>query len=187
MKNLPGKQDSSAAPSEDAQPQDAQPQDSGSALVEALLARQTRPAPPAAPVHGVVVGAVTEHLPNGKVGIAIPSLGIEATVATPVCAPDALVPGSAAAVMFEQGDTARALIIGPMASGSVAAQQPEPPREALIDRERVVIEAEQEIELRCGEAAIVLTRDGRILLRGAYISSHASATQRILGGAVHIN
>jgi hypothetical protein len=56
-----------------------------------------------------------------------------------------------------------------------------------VDGQRHVVEAAQEIELRCGEAAIVLFADGRIQLRGTYITSHASATQRLVGGSVHLN
>lgn len=56
-----------------------------------------------------------------------------------------------------------------------------------VDGHREVIEAACELELRCGEACIVLTADGRIQLRGTYITSHASATQRIVGGSVHVN
>jgi hypothetical protein len=56
-----------------------------------------------------------------------------------------------------------------------------------VDGHREVIEAVEELELRCGEACIVLTADGRIQLRGTYITSHASATQRIVGGSVHVN
>ncbi|WP_431257456.1 DUF6484 domain-containing protein [Roseateles chitinivorans] len=56
-----------------------------------------------------------------------------------------------------------------------------------VDGHREVIEAAEELELRCGEACIVLTADGRIQLRGTYITSHASATQRIVGGSVHVN
>ncbi len=59
--------------------------------------------------------------------------------------------------------------------------------EILVDGERVVFQAEHEIELRCGDAAIILSCDGRIELRGTYITSKASATQRILGGSVNIN
>lgn len=61
------------------------------------------------------------------------------------------------------------------------------PLSLTVDGHREVIEAAQELELRCGEAAIVLTADGRIQLRGTYITSHASATQRIVGGSVHVN
>jgi len=56
-----------------------------------------------------------------------------------------------------------------------------------VDGQSVSVKAQNEIELRCGQAAIVLTADGRITLRGTYITSHASATQRILGGSVNLN
>lgn len=52
---------------------------------------------------------------------------------------------------------------------------------------RIVIEAQQEIELRCGDARILLTRDGIVQIRGTYVTSHASATQRIRGGSVQLN
>lgn len=161
------------------------------ALVASLLARDVTPARQQALVHGVVIATLLEMLPDGKVRIAVPSHGISDMHATPVCALAALREGGQIAVMFEQGDTTRALVIGPMAGGDVASTVADEGgnerREAVIDDERILIEAEHEIELRCGEAAIILTRDGRILLRGTYISSHASATQRIRGGAVQIN
>lgn len=56
-----------------------------------------------------------------------------------------------------------------------------------VDGDHHIIEAQHSIELRCGEAALVLLADGRIQLRGSYITSHATATQRIVGGAVHVN
>ena len=99
-----------------------------------------------------------------------------------------LLPGAAVAVMFEQGDVNRALVIGPMYAGPmVAATESKVESETPPESPRIIIEAGQELELRCGEAAIILTADGRILQRGTYISSHASATQRIRGGSVQIN
>lgn len=62
-----------------------------------------------------------------------------------------------------------------------------PPLALTVDGRRKVVKAEQELELRCGEAAILLSADGRIQLRGTYITSHASATQRIVGASVHVN
>jgi hypothetical protein len=61
-----------------------------------------------------------------------------------------------------------------------------PDQEAQPTAHRV-IEAQQSLELRCGEAAIVLTADGHLQLQGIDITSHARATQRILGGSVHVN
>jgi hypothetical protein len=160
-------------------------------LFDTLLVQQPAPQRQDALIHGVAVATLLELLPDGKVRIALPAHGIADLCATPVCALHALCEGEQVAVMFEQGDTSRALVLGPMAGTSPQPLAPvhevAPAHEALIDNERIVIEAEQEIELRCGEAAIILTRDGRILLRGSDITSHASATQRIRGGSVKIN
>jgi uncharacterized protein (DUF2345 family) len=55
------------------------------------------------------------------------------------------------------------------------------------DGQRVDVRAEQEIVLRCGKASITLTRAGKVLIRGAYISSQSSGANRIKGGSVHLN
>lgn len=84
-----------------------------------------------------------------------------------------------------------ALVLGPLWQACLPKAADVPPTEqglvVTVDGHREVIEAAQELELRCGEACIVLTADGRIQLRGTYITSHASATQRIVGGSVHVN
>lgn len=86
-----------------------------------------------------------------------------------------------------------ALVLGLLWQANAAAtpQAEEAPAAAplavTIDGHREVIEAAQELELRCGDACIVLTADGRIQLRGTYITSHASATHRLVGGSVHVN
>jgi uncharacterized protein (DUF2345 family) len=58
---------------------------------------------------------------------------------------------------------------------------------AEVDGAPVEIEAQKTLTLRCGEASITLTADGQVLIRGHYISSHATGTQRIKGAAVRIN
>lgn len=166
-------------------------------LFDALLVQQPEPQRQVSFIHGVAIATLLELLPTGKVRIALPAYGFADLSATPVCALHALHEGGQVAVMFEQGDTSRALVLGPMVGAPVQPHThhdtpvhepaPAPAHEALIDNERILIEAEQEIELRCGEAAIILTRDGRILLRGSDITSHASTTQRIRGGSVQIN
>lgn len=59
--------------------------------------------------------------------------------------------------------------------------------EARVDGKRLVLEAENEIVLRCGAASITLTRDGKILVRGTYVETHSRGVNRIKGGAVRIN
>lgn len=61
------------------------------------------------------------------------------------------------------------------------------PVEALVDGQRVVLDASQEIVLRCGDASITLRRNGRIVLKGVHIETSASGTNRIKGGSVKIN
>ena len=59
--------------------------------------------------------------------------------------------------------------------------------EARLDGRRVVLEGRDEIVLRCGSASITLTRDGKLVVKGAYVESRATGVNRIKGGAVKIN
>lgn len=85
-----------------------------------------------------------------------------------------------AALVFEGGDPARPLIVG-------FVQSPSPGHEVRIDGKRVVLTGEEEIELRCGEASISLKKNGKLVIRGAYVETRAKGTNRIKGGLVQIN
>ena len=58
---------------------------------------------------------------------------------------------------------------------------------AQIDGQQVVLEAEQEIVLRCGKGSLTLTADGRIVMKGVEITSRAQRTHKIRGAVVNIN
>lgn len=58
---------------------------------------------------------------------------------------------------------------------------------ASADGKRIEIEGKDEVVLRCGEASITLRRNGRIVIRGAYVETRAKGTNRIKGGVVLIN
>jgi hypothetical protein len=60
-------------------------------------------------------------------------------------------------------------------------------REAVVDGRRVVLEGKDEIVLRCGEASITLRRNGRVVIRGAYVEARSKGVNRIRGGSVQIN
>jgi hypothetical protein len=49
------------------------------------------------------------------------------------------------------------------------------------------LEAQQRLELKCGESALTMDADGRVLLKGKDIVTRARRTQKIRGGTVHIN
>lgn len=56
-----------------------------------------------------------------------------------------------------------------------------------VDGKRVVLEGQEEVVLKCGEASITLTRNGKVVIRGKYLLSRSSGVNRILGGSVQVN
>lgn len=60
-------------------------------------------------------------------------------------------------------------------------------RSANLDGKRLVFEAEEEVQIKCGEASINLYKDGRVVIRGRNLISRASVVNRILGGSVQVN
>ena len=91
--------------------------------------------------------------------------------------------GAEVALLFEDGDFARPLIIG-----KIVDPGRDTPNPAVIrDGERVSITGKEQIELRVGKASIVMKKDGHITIRGTYLVSHASASNRIRGGSINLN
>jgi len=77
-------------------------------------------------------------------------------------------------------------------AGDADAEQPEPESnlaevDARIDGKRIELEAADEIVLRCGQASIVLRRNGRVVIRGTYVETRSRGVNRIKGGSVEIN
>lgn len=56
-----------------------------------------------------------------------------------------------------------------------------------VDGKKVLIEGADQVELKCGEASITLTKAGKILIRGKYLLNRASGVNRIVGGSVQVN
>ena len=59
--------------------------------------------------------------------------------------------------------------------------------QVIVDGKHVTIEGAEELTLKCGKASITLTKSGKILIRGTYLSNRSSGVNRILGGSVQIN
>jgi len=92
--------------------------------------------------------------------------------------------GREVALIFERADPSKPLLIGLIIHPAQRAMQKV---SVQRDRERVELTAEREIVLRCGSASLTLTRAGKVLIRGAYVSTHSSGVNRIKGGSVQIN
>jgi hypothetical protein len=53
--------------------------------------------------------------------------------------------------------------------------------------EELVIEASKSVTLRVGDGSITIREDGKVLIKGKDLVSHAQRMNRIRGGAVSIN
>lgn len=91
--------------------------------------------------------------------------------------------GSEVALLFENGDPHRPLIVGRI----VDPARKSPDAHLVQDGETVKITADRRLELRCGKSVIIMEKDGHLTIRGKYVVSHASATNRIRGGSVNLN
>lgn len=56
-----------------------------------------------------------------------------------------------------------------------------------VDGKKILIEGAEQVELKCGEASITLTKAGKVLIRGKYLLNRASGVNRIVGGSVQVN
>jgi hypothetical protein len=96
--------------------------------------------------------------------------------------------GKEVALLFENGNPNAPMIIGRLRHTKEQLLQVEAEPLALaVDGERRIIEAQEEIVLKCGKASIILTKAGKIIIRGAYLLSRSSGVNRIKGGSVQIN
>lgn len=59
--------------------------------------------------------------------------------------------------------------------------------DAVIDGKKMTFDAEEQIEFRCGKSSIVLTRNGKVIIKGAYLLNRSSGVNHIKGGSVKIN
>ncbi len=61
------------------------------------------------------------------------------------------------------------------------------PRSREDVSDELVLEAKHSLTLRVGEGSITIREDGKILIKGKDLVSHAQRLNRIKGGAVQIN
>lgn len=91
--------------------------------------------------------------------------------------------GREVALLFEDGDPRRPLIIGRI----VEQMTSDPSRQVIRDGETVRVRAKDRLELRCGKASIIMDSDGQVTIRGSRLVSQATGANLIRGGAVKLN
>ena len=97
-------------------------------------------------------------------------------------------------LVFENERSDRPIIVGllrKLPEATPAAPSPAQAKlegvQATVDGKRLILEAEDEIVLRCGKASVTLRRNGRVVIRGTYVETRAEGVNRIKGGSVQIN
>ena len=95
---------------------------------------------------------------------------------------------------FDDGNSCRPIIIDTLFSSCEETAAPsdrvleaDKPETIELDRKRLVLDAQDEVVLRCGEASITLTKTGKVLIKGSYLISRSSGTNSIKGSSVRIN
>jgi hypothetical protein len=95
--------------------------------------------------------------------------------------------GKQAVLMFEEGDPFRPIIIGCLRNENATTLPPSGQVQVEADGQRLVVSATDRIVLRCGKASITLTKEGKVVIQGAYVSNQSSGVLRLKGGSVQIN
>lgn len=55
------------------------------------------------------------------------------------------------------------------------------------ETKRVEICADEELTIRCGEGSITIRKDGKVLIKGLDVVSHAKRSNRVRGGSIQLN
>jgi hypothetical protein len=168
---------------------------------DALLEKPHEPKPPgtlsetapatakAKPVEGIVVGHLVGLAEDGGFLVQFPGnpggQPVRALAATEISERRV---GSPVALSFVEGNIHQPLILGfILVNANETAGAGKQTLEVQQDGKRLVISAENELVLKCGDSTITLTKAGKVLIRGKYLLSRAEGVNRIKGGAVQIN
>jgi hypothetical protein len=94
-------------------------------------------------------------------------------------------------VLFEKNDPEKPIVIAllhaPFSDVAPIELETDEELETHVDGKRVVIRAEEKLELRCGKASIVIDANGKVTISGAHLLNRSTGPIRIKGGHVDIN
>lgn len=143
-------------------------------------------------VQAARIGRITAIDEQGIVTVWMPNLGpMQARIAVPVTLDQikrAISTQQSVLLLIEDRAPDRPIIVG-FVEDRVNLEPGPPPQvvEADVDGKRVRLVGKDEVVLECGSASITLRRNGRVVIKGAYVETHSDGTNRIKGGQVRIN
>ena len=163
----------------------------GSSLLERLLAPRDKGAGPLEALTGHLAGIDDEgrllFQPDGAGGEPIPvTIGLDLGDGPLVRAARQQ---QRALVLRTAGPRPGALLVALLRERvSAQAREAEPGRlEVSLDGEKLRLEAETEIELRCGKSSLLLRRDGRVVLSGVYVLTKSRGPVKLKGATIALN
>ena len=96
--------------------------------------------------------------------------------------------GKNVVLIFEGRDASKPIIMGVLRDGEGWTLAEEPGQVQVdADGQRLIVEAKEQVVLRCGKASITLTKAGKVLIQGSYVLTRSTGVNRIKGGSVQIN
>jgi hypothetical protein len=139
-----------------------------------------------AKIAGIVVGLLADLDSDGVPQVDYPGNPFGLLPARAVVRVKKDAAGQEVTLMFDEGDPSRPIIMGVL-------QKPIPtdaragPLHMRVDGETVTITADNEIVLQCGKATLMLSKEGKVTIRGTYLLSRSSGVNRIQGGSIELN
>lgn len=157
------------------------------ALSPLLTARPT--ALSRSPLPEVVVGELIALTDNGNTPLVLypGQIGTAALRARSVLDLHSAHIGREVVLSFECGDPTKPIVMGVLRE---AGDRPlDAPGQVQIDAdgERMVVSAKEQMVIQCGKASITLTKAGKVLIQGSYVSSRSTGVNRVKGGSVQLN
>jgi Domain of unknown function (DUF6484) len=138
-------------------------------------------------IGGVIVGKLVAFGGDGATPLVIfaGQPGTAALVARSIVDLHGAHVGHEVVLMFEDGKARLPIVMGVVrgAADVPAARQ----LQVDTDGERLVVSAREQLVLRCGKASITLTRAGKVLVQGTYVTHRSTGVVRIKGGSVQLN
>lgn len=159
-------------------------------LLDARPLKTEKQAPPADP-SGIVIGELVAMTGEGRTPlVCFPGQpGTAALSARTTINVYGKHIGKQVVLMFEAKNPAKPVIMGILKEAEEGWPLEQHPGqvEVDVDGERMTVSAKEQLVLQCGKASITLTKAGKVLIKGSYVSSRSSGVNRIKGGSVQLN
>ena len=175
---------------EDSEAHSAQSEAEGAELLSPLVLGKSTRRVAQETLQGIVIGELVAMTDNARTPLVtfVGSRDSKAVAARSVVDLHGAHIGRPVVLVFEGADPEKPVVLGVLREGDGWPLDQQPGQvEVDADGQRLVVTAKEQLVLRCGKASITLTKAGKVLIEGAYVSSHSSGVNRVKGGSVQLD